>query len=579
MTVSTETTVSLIAASGRARVFSPLWLLGAALLGCIALLALPIRLPIGPMYWDVYIYYDAANRIASGQVPALDFFTPVGPLGYYLFAALNYVFPNAQPTLIAHWALLLVSAPLMALVVYDVDKRSRLTAFGLLLPFLLYVLLPFNTREFYVFPGSDGFGIYNRQICHILYILIAALLFVKDRRLLLVLTCLCMIALFFLKITGFVAGGLICLFAFAAGRVSFRAGVIIFAGFLASLAVAQLLGGLVAAYVGDILILLDMNSETLAPRFLQATSLNFGITISSLLLCAVLAWISFGETRARAGDGFVAKVSHWLDQDWIWLLVVLAAGILFETQNTGSQALIFLAPVLILILTERRRLLASKPAVYAAIVLFAAVIAVPPAISVTEKAARAYVGSALAFGLQNNNLKTLGAVTTRPEVLQRSTDMMSLYARHRSMFDEVVAAGDLPSPMLYSNFDFQISYLRAVDQAIDAVRALEQDKGVRFETMMSINFTNPFPWLMDRTAPRYIAIGADPFRAVPPPESDEEQAVADVDIALLPTCPPTTANVALSRLYAKPLANHKRIQLTPCYDAFVNPKFAGSLGL
>ncbi|EBU7498412.1 hypothetical protein DK058_26460, partial [Salmonella enterica subsp. enterica serovar Typhi] len=110
------------------------------------------------------------NRIASGQVPALDFFTPVGPLGYYLFAALNYVFPNAQPTLIAHWALLLVSAPLMALVVYDVDKRSRLTAFGLLLPFLLYVLLPFNTREFYVFPGSDGFGIYNRQICHILYI-------------------------------------------------------------------------------------------------------------------------------------------------------------------------------------------------------------------------------------------------------------------------------------------------------------------------------------------------------------------------------------------------------------------------
>lgn len=38
------------------------------------------------MYWDLYIYFDTANRIFNEQVPNVDFFTPVGPLGYWLFA-------------------------------------------------------------------------------------------------------------------------------------------------------------------------------------------------------------------------------------------------------------------------------------------------------------------------------------------------------------------------------------------------------------------------------------------------------------------------------------------------------------
>ena len=51
------------------------------------LLSLPLRVPIGAMYWDLVVYFDAANRIFTGQVPTVDFFAPVGPLGYYLFAA------------------------------------------------------------------------------------------------------------------------------------------------------------------------------------------------------------------------------------------------------------------------------------------------------------------------------------------------------------------------------------------------------------------------------------------------------------------------------------------------------------
>ena len=58
----------------------------------------------------------------------------------------------------------------------------------------------------------------------------------------------------------------------------------------------------------------------------------------------------------------------------------------------------------------------------------------------------------------------------------------------------------------------------AASEAVEAIKAYEAANGVRFETIMSLNFVNPFPWLLDRHAPRRIAIGADPYRAVPDPD-------------------------------------------------------------
>lgn len=577
MTVMTDETLrargSLTAASWLA---SPLALLAAAIVACALLLLVPMRLPVGPMYWDSFIYYDAANRISTGQAPILDFFTPVGPLGYYLFAALAYIFPNGQPTLIAHWSLLLVSAPLMALVLRDVDRRSRPTAFALLIPFLIFALLPFNTREFYPFPGSDGFGIYNRQICHMLYVLVATLLFVRDRRLLVTLTCLCMTALFFLKITGFVAGGIICFYAFLAGRVPLKPALAIFAGFVVALVGLELWASMVSRYITDILALVHMNSGTIAPRFLQATSLNFGMVAASVGLIATLAWVSLGDSL-RALRPNVTSVSRFLDQDWLWVGVVLFAGILFETQNTGSQALIFLWPVLVLVLLKRIRLL-SRPAVFAAIATLCAAVILPPIAKVTEKAARAYIGSMKNLPLEHTNLKTLGALNMRREVAVRTDHMLTFYPEHRTLYDDMIAVDELPTPVLYSDFDFQVIYLKAIDGAIDAIRDWEQKRGVRFETIMSLNFVNPFPWLMDRQAPLHIAVGADPTRSVPAPGSQEEQATADTDLVLYPTCPPTTANAMLFDMYKSALTKHLRVKLTDCYDAYVHPKFSAAFG-
>jgi hypothetical protein len=559
---------------------SPLMLLATTLVLAGILLSLPLILPVGPMYWDVFIYYDAANRIGTSQVPILDFFTPVGPLGYYLFAGLVWLFPDGQPMLLAHWSLLLITAPLMGALVWHVDRSSRSTAFALLIPFLFFALLPFNTREFYPFPGSDGFGIYNRQVCQLLYVLVAACLFVRQGRLLELIVVITMTALFFLKITGFVAGGVICAYAFAAGRVSFRSALIISVTFAAILAAVEFSTGLVSHYVIDILRLLLINGGTLLPRFLQSASLNFGVVLMSAALILALLWFgrrSWADSARAIRTAPGAKsLTVFFDQTFLWLGVVLFAGILFETQNTGSQAFIFLWPVLLAILYEARKYIV-RPVRLLIIAALVAAVALPPAVKVSERAARAYVGAAKNTPLDNRNLGSLGAINMRSEVATRTEHMLKFYPEHRALYDDMIAVGELPTPVLYSDFDFQTIYLTSVDRAVDSIRSLEAAKGVRFETIMSLNFVNPFPWLMDRSAPLHIAIGADPFRAVPAPGSEEEAAVADTDLVLYPTCPPTTANAELYKMYAPALTGHTRIKLDACYDAFVHPKFAAGL--
>lgn len=544
------------------------------------LLALPIVVPIGPMYWDVVIYYDAANRIFDGQVPINDFFTPVGPLGYYLFAGWVTLFPQAQPALLAHWSLLALTAPLMALILWDVGQRSRAIAFALLAPFLIFALLPFNTREFYPLPGSDAFGIYNRQVCQILYLLVAALMFVRNRYLLVALIAVTMTGLFFLKITGFVAGGIIAAYAFLAGRVTFRHGLEASIAFALALACIQLSSGMVGIYVDDILKLVEMNSGTLLPRFLQAASLNFGVILVASMLALLLLWSERHKLAERLSaerrTSFSAALSSVLDHNGLWLLAVLFAGILFETQNTGSQAFIFLWPIVLAILLKAPKLLA-RPAMLLSVMALAAATILPPTLFVIERAARAYVGGAKNKAFAHHNLGTLGAVNMRDEIADRVDHMLRFYPEHRSLYTDLIGAGELPTPLLYSDFDFQIGYLSAVDTAIDSIRRLEADKAIRFDTMMSLNFVNPFPWLMERSAPLHIAIGADPMRAVPKPGSTEEAAVANTDLVLLPTCPLTTANAMLYDMYKSALTQHRRIQLDACYDAFVHPRFLSAL--
>ncbi|WP_455271647.1 hypothetical protein [Rhizobium herbae] len=532
-----------------------------------------VTMPIGPMYWDHYIYLDAANRIFDGQIPSVDFFAPVGGLGYYLFAGWLYLFPNGHPLLLSSWSLMTVTAPLMALVILDVQKRSTAIACGLLLPFLFFSLLPFNTGEFYPYPGSDGFGIYNRQVCQLLYALAAGLIFVRGWKTLATVTALAMLALLFIKVTGAVAGLILCLMAFLSGRLPLRAALVSGAFFFAAIGCLDVISGAVSAYAADILSLVVINDTSLLPRLLQAASINFGVVLACCLLCLVVFLKElpvFRETiRAFIAKPGFAAFGKIADYSFFWLAAFTTAGLLFESQNTGSQAFIFLWPLLLAILVDSYRSKGQSTA-FAVVAILALCAALPLVVTIAQKSARAWIGGINNRPLEHSNLKSMGAVGIRDILSQRAERLQQSYVVNRPAYDALAEAGELPSFLLYSDFDFQALWLRNADEAVSAIRTFETANKVRFETIMTIDFTNPFPWLMDRRAPKYIAIGADPYRAVPPPEQRVNEAVAAVDLALYPTCPPTTARLKLLKLYQPALAlDHHRITLAPCYDAFV----------
>ncbi|WP_102959020.1 hypothetical protein [Mangrovicella endophytica] len=568
-------TIQQAARSSRAALMisPPLLALGATMIALAAILTLPVTLPLGAFYWDLFIYYDAANRIFSGQVPGVDFFAPVGPLGYWLFASLLKIFPQAQPLLLVNWSLLLVTAPLMAVVLASVGKHSRGLAFALLVPFLLFQILPVNIEQFTNYPGFDGYGIYNRQACHLLYVLTAGLVFCRSQRALFAVVAGAMLALFLVKITGFIAGAMLCLFAFAAGRIGLRAALAAALAFLLSLAALEGATHAVSAYLGDILTLVGMNEGSLAPRFLTAASLHFGVVgagAALILALLVIGWPKlWASLRLFARRPSLARIASILDRDALWIGVALFAGLFFETQNTGSQAFVFLWPVLLALLTKAGDYSGRKLVLVLSLV---AATALPTPVEIVHRAMRALVGQMTYTRLETTDLGRLASVSQRQEVLDRADTMIESYIRYPETYQFIADRGQLPSFTLYSEIDFQIGWLKSADIAVAAIHDYEAAHGVRFETIMSLNFVNPFPWLMQRQAPRYIAIGADPFRAVPTPDERTLAAVRTTDLVLYPKCPITVANMRLQSFYQAALEGRTRVELSPCWDGLVRPE-------
>jgi hypothetical protein len=554
-------------------VYSALIAIVFAGIAAILLLMAPIRLPIGAMYWDSFLYIDAGHRILTGQTPSVDFFTPVGPLGYYLAALFMGLFPGAQTLLVSNWALLTLSLPLMAVIAWQTGKRSPAIALALTLPFLFFSLLPFNTTVYYPFPGIDGFGIYNRHGSQLLYLLVAALLFMRNQRVLGLVIATVMAALFTVKVTAFLAAAMLCIFAYAAGRVHWRTAIGSFGGFAILLASAEIMTGGVSAYVSDILVLLSMNGGTLLPRILQGASRTFGVAFFASLLALVLLFTDLPNLRKKfakaTNTGPVARFQAILDLPAFWVGAVLAAGIFYESQNTGNQELIFLWPIVVMIVMRITQYF-HRPALMATIAVLTGCVAIPPIVNTTQHAARALVGAVKDAPLESENLGSLGAVVLGPEVRRQAAQRRQFYLDHQQALSDMADAEILPSFLLYSDFDYQVLWLQSVDEAVTALKALE-DKGLTYQTVFNLDFTNPFAWLLGKEATRHVSIGADPHRTIPPLDGETIDAIANTDIVLVAKCPYTHTISLIEKAYTVPLESHRRVKLSPCYDMLVRP--------
>ncbi len=549
---------------------SPLILLAGSILICAVLLSLPLTAPLGPMYWDLVLYLDAADRIATGQTPLIDFLTPVGPLGYWLFAWLGELFPRAQPLLLVQWSLLLVTAPVMALVLREVDRSSRAIALGLLLPFLVFQLAPVNVEQYSFFPGLDGFGIYNRQVSIVLYVLTAALIFLRDKRLLAAILVWTMTALLLLKVTGFLAGGLVVALALLTGRLDMRHGLAAAAGAGLVLAGLELSTGIVSAYVLSIVELVALNSGTILPRFVQAGSLHLDIVAAGSALILALLWLGRRELQDEAGallrDRSWRALNRLFDHEAAWLAVALAAGLFFETQNTGGLAFVFAWPVLLAILAGWLRSGRKGALIVCALV---AATAIPPVETVLQRSGRALLAQTKYQALPHQHLGRLGQVSQHPDVISRARTMQAIYAANPATFQTIAEQRILPAASLYAELDFQAGWLMAIDSGIAAILDHEARTGARFGTIMSLNFVNPFPYLMRRGSVRHLPIGSDPFRSVPEPDAETLAAVAEANLILYPLCPVTIANMVLRERYAPAMSGRREIALGSCWTGYV----------
>lgn len=540
------------------------WLLAGFAAAAIMALTLPLRLPLGSFYWDMVVYLDAFQRIGTGQAPALDFFAPVGPLGYYLGFAMQRVFPNAQPLLLTNWALMPLLLPLIAAIL--AQRGASRHASALLLPFLVFVALPINLSSYYPSPGLDGYGIYNRHTASLLYWLVATLIFVEQARARAILLAVLMLALFLTKITGAVAGALIVGYACLTGRLRFSHAVFAALGCVLALLLIDVPTGLIRAYLTDIFTLFRMNTGTLLPRLLYVASGKFAVVVPAAVLVALLAWIGLREKEGPLS----LRVRRIVFGPAGWLAIVLAASILFETQNSGSLDFIALWPALLLIILDwRSRSDARRPAV----LVLALAVALPSLLFAIERGARALVGAiGDTAALQAPELGPLGRVNLKRGLAQRAEKMVAFYGEHQATYQALVEKGLEPSAILYGEIDYQATWLLEVRQGLVALREWEAREQRRLNGVFTLDFVDPFNALLDRAAPKHVSIGAMPGRSVPPLDARTLASLAQTDAIMMPKCPPTPARADLAKHFEPALAGRERVALSPCWDMFVTPR-------
>lgn len=530
----------------------------------------PLVLPIGPMYWDVIVYYDAIGRIGAGQWPVLDFMIPSGPAEIWLAWFSDKLFPEAHPVLLTQLAWLPVTVPVMALILRELRGASSIAAWGLLLPWMLFTALPFNDIAYSTYAGTDAFGIYNRHGAHLLYLVAATVLFVRGRIIQTLLLSVLMLSLAFCKITAFAAAGPVLLLGLLAGRIRVRTAFATAVTCLLAAGILEIFTGIVSAYLRDIMLLAKDNSASLLPRFLTAISHRFDILGAGAILCALLVYRDF---RQSEGEGFQpraqSRVQAFFDSDWLWVGVTLFSGLVFETQNTGSQSYLLVWPAVLLVLLREHRRPAASP-LLGRLIMVAIVFAVVPSVSRTlHKAVRTAALAPRYVQLEAPALGPLGRVSIKGVLAEQAERMRSIYVSRRPTMEAIAQTEALPSFMLFSEPDYQYLLLQEAGRAAAAIQKLEDETGKRFETVFNVDFINPFTYALGRAGPKHVAIGADPSRSVPEPDARTLQAVADTDLVLLPKCPFHFNRLKLAEIYAPALRDKEEIVLTPCYDALL----------
>ncbi|WP_340161928.1 hypothetical protein [uncultured Hoeflea sp.] len=548
--------------------------LTAAVVILAASLSLPLDLPMGESFWDTYIYIDGAHRLSVGQEIYKDFHAPVGPLNYILFDLVSAAFPHGNVALVIQWCLMLITLPVMAVICHHALERGAFAAFALLLPYLMFSILPFNIMSWNAFPGVDGFAYYNRHSAVLLYLLIATLFFVRSRAALIGLVSVLLLSLAFVKINGFAVAGLILAFALATRRIGIAASAVIAALCLSIAAGLELFTGSVSAYLHSALRLLANNESVLLSKLVTTVSARFDVIFAASLLSAYLLasryWGASNLLAAFDQDHPRTPKPNRLDQDWLWLGVMIIADIVFESQNFGGAAFVSVWPFLLVLFlaTEPERRARLSP-----LIVLIALVSLPTVTKMLHSTARAAATSVRDVSIETENLPASMRFSAKALTVDAAQKARPVLVKGRETYESYADANILPAYWLYFDHRFQVTVLKTMDEAIEAIRAREALLDRHYEVIDVRDFANPITAVMGRTPARGVSIGGDPYRAVLPLTDEEAEALSQTDIVLLPICPVTAARKKLLRDYARAYEGFNRIRLTDCFEALEHPRY------
>ncbi len=527
---------------------------------------LPLRIPLGANFWDLYFHLDAAWRIASGQTPHVDFFSPAGPLPFYALSVMERQFSGA-PLLLAQYGVAIPALLTMAVVVLRLGERVRPLGWLLALVFALFALLPFNASSFFPAPGADAIGLYNRQCGLLLTAFFAALLLMRAGMLRGLLLGVLLSMLFLTKINGFAVALAAGLFAILSGRLGWRDAAIAGGLLVAALAAVEAANGMISAYMADLAAMLGQNSGGAGARLMTLLSVKFDVALPMALLALLIVVADAGRV-AGAFTGGISMMRAALRLPSVEFTAAALLVTVYESQNTGGQEFLPLFPAMLPLLASTLAMAAGLRRMALLVLMAAATL--PTFLNVVQAGARTVIAGAFYRPVAAPGTEAAGLYSTKPDYLRRAEVMLAQYAAERPAYARLAEQGEMPEAILYSSPDYQALHLMDIANAATALRGWEAQSGRTLSTLYTLDANDLMPRLLSRAPVKGVTISFDPSRGYPRSEHPAfVAALSGAEGILAPHCPETPARRMILAIAAPALEPRERIALTPCWDLYL----------
>lgn len=519
--------------------------------------------PYGRAVWDFVFILDGAYRIGVGQVPHVDFASPIGSLTLYLTWLAERFFPAGQPFIGLHALAWLIMVPPFAVISSRIHSALGFAASLLILAIM--VLVPY-TLDPTMLSEISYFATYNRFATAILFLTGLWFVLPKARGDGVLLGYL-FTALLFFKVTAALAMLGIVVAAVLLGRAGFLIllTMLVVAGAAVEL-VEFVTGGLVSGYFHDIIAMSALNKGGSLYRLASSAARNWlPLVVTSVIVVLAVRDIDFSGALRRP-IGFVrnvlARQAFAIDT-----ALLIAAALVAESQNTGGIGLIAASAALFHPSLHMSSLHARRGWQMIAAAVLGATLVLPLA-DVTEKRVVSSLIRERQGTTDHGFAKFLPGMRVPTATLAGSELMTRMQHEWLPLLGEADARGfDLDGDPASTSPATRAAWAVSIAEAGANFQKLGYAaKAQRYTT---IDFTESFPRLLGLTPARGATLAMDFKRTVPAFTPSEASAyLAFADGVFFRTCilPGANTNPATFRTVLE--REFVRHELHPCWDFY-----------